>query len=503
MTTQLNFDAADVAAASPLALARMVRIDGPDGPESLRLWPHQRELLRLVMTERRVIVLKARQLGVTWALALLALWWAISHPAQTVLIMSIGEREAADVLRRVKRLYGSLPADVRRAFPLGADAMTRLEVQHPDGPGVILSLPSSSTAGRGQTVHLLIGDERPKWPNADDQEAAVLPAAADSGRVVMVGTANGMDGYYDRWMAAPGNGWAPLFVGADARPGRTPEWIATERAQLGDLGAQEFPLTPAEAFLASGRCVFDVVALGELVEHSCRPAAWQGRLGVVDGSIAPEADERGPWQVWQWPQEGRRYLVGADVCGGGGGSDFSAAVVLDAESGDQVAAYHGRPEPHVFARELVRAGWLWRTGERPALLVPESNNHGAAVVALLAEWGFPHVYNQDRFDQRTGKTATSLGWLTTTSTRPVAIAALQAGIREGWLGIRDKQAIAEMFRFVETDTGRFEASAGAHDDRVLAFGITAAVVQHSRQARPAPSVPSAPYVPRVSKVTGY
>lgn len=492
------------AVAHPEALATIVTIDGPDGPEPFELWEDQRALLRTILTSHRVLVLKARQLGVTWTLALLALWWALAHPGQTVLIVSIGEREAADVLRRIRRLYDSLPAIVREHFPLGQSNATRLEVSHPEGPGVIVSLPSSSSAGRGQTVHLLIGDERPKWPNAAEQEASLLPAAADAGRVVLGGTANGMDGFYERWMAAPGNGWAPVFIGALSRPGRTEEWVRVEREQLGDLGPQEFPLSAHEAFLASGRCAFDRDRLESLRAIACEPSAWRGRLVRDVMHVMAEDDERGDWWVWEWPEPGRQYLIAADACGGHG-SDYAAAAVYDRDSWEQVAAYHARVEPSTLAAELVKAGWMYQSDGTPALLAPEVNNHGQGVIVLLLEWGYPSLYHREVFDQHTKMATRKPGWETTEKSRHQLVSALQLAIGQGTLVPRDAAFIAEAHRFIWRETprgGRYEADAGANDDRVITHGIANVVLSLSAQGTPAGPPPALP-VPDPANRTGY
>lgn len=494
--------AAHLAVAHPEWMARMVKVDTVDGPVPMDLWAHQVDILRAVLAFPRVMVLKARQLGVSWTLALLALWWALAKPGQTVLVVSIGEREAASLMRKVRRLYDSLPAVVRAAYPLASDTVTRVEIAHPEGASAILSLPSSSTAGRGETVDLLLGDERPKWPHAAEQEASLFPAAADSGRIVLVGTANGMDGFYERWIGD--DAWHKIFVGATSRPGRTREWVDVERRALGSLGPQEYPLTAAEAFLASGRCVFDQDGLQDLLDHSTRPPEARVDLRHTGAGIVAEAHVEGAWRVWEWPQAGHDYLVTADVCGGQGGEDYAAAAIYDVASWDQVAAFHGRPEPHIFEAELVKAGWLYAGKDSPALVAPESNNHGQAVVALLREHRYPRIYSAQVWDQRTQQHTTRLGWATTPKSRPQLVSALQEAVRTGSLGIRDAAAVGEMFRFVDSGNGKPEADAGAHDDRVIAHGIAAVLLSRTGAAKPKPRRrKSTPYVPRVSARTGY
>lgn len=497
-----------VAASSPLALAAMCRIDGPAGPERLVLWAHQRRMLGALVSERLLVVLKARQLGATWVLAIYALWYVIAHPARTVLVLSIGEREAQVVLRRVRRLHASLPAAVRGAFPIsrGAQAGERIEIGHPEGEAAIVCLPSSG--GRSETAHVVLLDEGAHWEHTDDRLAAVLPAAADAGQVALVSTGNGLGGRYAQiWSGAPSNGWTPLFLGAAERPGRDRGWVLRERAMIGHLGVQELPLNPTEALVSSGHSPFDASAIQALHDYSARPPdhGWQALRRTPAGLIAEPvpAGTDSAWEVWEWPKTGRQYLIAADSCGGQGGQDFAAAAVYDVESWDQVAALGGRPEPAQLADLIRWAGWFWRADAlTPALLVPESNNHGQAVVALLKEWRYPRIYSSETFDQRTQKTTKTLGWTTTAKSRELMIASLQEAVREGTLGIRDAAALAQMQRFVDND-GRYEAGPGAHDDIVIVQAIAAAVLSRSRKARPVRHEPQPAYIPRVSARSGY
>ena len=492
-------DRIDVITATPEALSWYVDIGWPFAP----LWPSQRELLDALRAHDRILFLKARQLRFTWTLALWALHRLIDKPGISGAYVSIGQRESEDVTRRIMRIYTSLPDDVRAAYPMVSESLSRVAIGHPEGESELMSLPSSSNAGRGKTLDFLIGDERPKWPHPEEQEASLLPAAAN-GKVVMGGTANGFDTFRERWQEAGALGWRTVFAGALSDPGRSMDWVMRERRALGDLGPQEYPLNPAEAFLASGRCVFDQRALQALLDTFTSPPMGRYDLRHQDGVVVADPELEGRWMVWEWPQAGRSYVVAADVCGGGGGDDYAYATVHDAESWDQVAALHGRPDPGVLASEMAKAGWLYRSDRGPALLVPEANNHGQAVVALLSEWGYPRIYAREAFDRRGSAPVQSslLGYLTTTKSREVAIAALQDAIRDGEAGIRDSAAIGECLAFVDKD-GRVEAAEGSHDDRVLALAIAYAVLSRSRAGKRVVQRPQAPYVPRVSPLTGY
>ncbi|RPH84737.1 MAG: hypothetical protein EHM88_03370 [Candidatus Rokuibacteriota bacterium] len=507
--------------ASPLALAPYLEIETIRGLEPLVLFDSQRRLLQIVRRHPRVVGLKARQLGWTWGLALFALWECIAYPVGETAVFTLDQDEANKFVWRAKRLYETGPDWLHGAFPVATDKADTFGIRHHNSASSVVAYPASGESGRSRTFRTVIADERARWkrkiggPAAAQRMGAIRPTVADGGRMVEVSTADGYDGHYDTFMAAVedgtdpaiGNGYVRYFANALARPGRTMESVLRERAKLDadepGLGAQELPLTPAEAFRASGLCIFAKDALDDLLEHSCRPPIGRYDLRKTAAGVMADPSVAGGWQVWEWADPQRDYLIAADSSGGHASSDYSAAAVYDVDSWAQVAAYHGRPEPRDFARFLVRAGWLWQGRKGPALLAPERNNHGEGVVATLLERRYPRIYQQERFDQRTGKVEHAHGYMQTQHTRHVAIAALQAGASDGSLGIRDAEAIVEMSRFVDPGDGKPRAEEGGNDDRVMTHAIAAAVLGYARAGRPTTVRATSAYRPRVSAKTGY
>ena len=483
----------DLVATSPIVLSKFAKMvvgekvdeDGVELFEGvskrLVLWPHQCEVLHALMRRRMIVIVKARQLGITWVLAIYALWYAMTHPGSNVMIVSIGEREAKAVIRRILWLYNSLPAAIRAAYPMPRKTAEQLEFTHVSGSALIQSIPSGNAAGRGETVDVLMMDEGAHWEDAETRLASLLPTSGDIGQTIFASTAKGLGGsLYEKYMGAPANGWHRLFHNALARPDRTPEWVEAKRRDLGPLGPQEYPLTDDEAFIASGKSVFSIQTLRWYAANSVRPAIWRGRFELNARVVEPQDDQWGGWQVWNWPVTGRDYLVTADVCGGEGANDWSYASVWDVVSADQLAAFHGKIETEEYARQLVRAGWIWRnTPGLPGLLAPEVNEHGRAVMALLREWRYPNVWVQKRFDQTRSDRSTEYGWHTTPGTRPIMLSALQESLRHRILGIRDAEVLSEMQTFVHNPkkNNKQEALEGHHDDRVMTVGIAAVLLQ--------------------------
>jgi hypothetical protein len=175
----------------------------------------------------------------------------------------------------------------------------------------------------------------------------------------------------------------------------------------------------------------------------------------------PAAGERrrnGELEVWLPPVPGREYLVAVDPAGGGSEGDYSAAEVVDLESGLQCAEFAG----HVGGLELANLVTDLAAEYNHAALVVERNNHGAAVLAMAETvCRYPRIYQQ----------AGQAGWLTTSVSRPAMIGGLDAALVEAPERFMSRRLLGECRSFVRLADGRTGARAGTHDDRVMAMAI--------------------------------
>jgi hypothetical protein len=245
------------------------------------------------------------------------------------------------------------------------------------------------------------------------------------------------------------------------------KWRRQKRRDLGAHFAEQYPEDDVTCFLASGRCCFDTEALrAAQARIAAAPAAVSvTALTGMRGEALPIAPAR--LVVWAKPEEGRQYVIGADVGEGLAGGDASAAVVLDKESGAQAAELHGRIAPERFGHLLAALGkwynWAWVAVER--------NNHGHSTLNTLRNvCRYPRLYTHVRYDHM-GRSAPVLGWPTDQATKPILVDDLAAAIASGALRMMSADLVDECFTFVTTDSGSQEAAEGKHDDRVMAIGI--------------------------------
>jgi hypothetical protein len=216
-------------------------------------------------------------------------------------------------------------------------------------------------------------------------------------------------------------------------------------------------------------------------------------MPVPGGRIEFYEDSRGGMRLWETPKAGERYIIFADVAGSvsfdeyerresrigtGAGSDYSVAQVLRRDNGHQVAEIRYRADVDEFADDLARLGRLYND----AIIAIERNGPGTAVLTQLKNtMGYPHIWRPHNPIGVKAKYEQTLGWNTTSATRPLMLAALQAAIRDEPERLKSDLLRDEIRTFVFRDRNgkepRPEADEGCHDDLVMAMGGAQAVWQ--------------------------
>jgi hypothetical protein len=246
-------------------------------------------------------------------------------------------------------------------------------------------------------------------------------------------------------------------------------WRRAKRQVLRDKFEQEYPADDVSCFLTSGRCCFPVPSLLQMAKRAqeVQPrqvqtlALYRWRMGrdyVGRLSVAP-----GRLTIYRAPEMGHSYVVGADAAEGLEYGDWSAAVVFDWRSGEQVAEFQSKVRPDAFARLLaaLAAAYGW------AYLAVENNGHGLpTLLTLRNELHYPHLYYTVL-----GKRAVKAGWSTTSASKPVMIDQMAAALGDAELLLRSPVLLDECLSFVTKDGGQQEAEQGRHDDLVIACAI--------------------------------
>src|SRR6516165_7380637 len=204
--------------------------DGTSGAwVPFRLWPEQQRTLQSIAAHRLIVILKARQLGLSWLVLGFALWLILFHPAATVLLFSRRDDEAVDLLgTRLRGMYDRLPAWLKvRSFGVDNDHEWELS-----NGSRVLAFPT--TAGDSYTATLAIVDEADLVPDLDRLMRAVKPTIDGGGRMVLLSRADKtrplspFKRIYDG-ATKKQNEWASVFLPWHARPERDAAWYDIQK----------------------------------------------------------------------------------------------------------------------------------------------------------------------------------------------------------------------------------------------------------------------------------
>lgn len=244
-------------------------------------WPHLAELATRWGQGRSDDTLKSRQLGISWLESGLAVWKARNKGAN-VLLISLGDREAKEMLRKCK----VVAQNHKRPVKLVRSNDHEIEIE---GGGVIRALPSTEDAGRGFTASLVIADEAAFHPFAEENYRAYYPTVADGGQLITSSTSNGPQGWFYRHYQDSDH---KVFIPWSARPDRDDAWRVETLRRLGrDDFMREFPSSPEEAFAASTGLVFEFDQERHL--RHAHPVPWNECIvkiaGVDPGGSDPTA----------------------------------------------------------------------------------------------------------------------------------------------------------------------------------------------------------------------
>ena len=496
----------------------------------------------------RYIVLKARQMGMSTLIEAMGYWWTSTHRFTTTVIIA-HEKEATKNLYEMFRRYyeyshPSFKPDRKYntkqdlTFDVSDEVKKTYDAQNLPSPGLqseIKTMVATEGKGRSSTIKFLHGSEVAFWDDAADVTSAAVQAVpmAPETFIFLESTANGIGGYYyDEWNAAKRgeSQFRPVFFPWHSHNEyETPNIIDDD---LGDLDAeeealyklfehegydraswprkiywrrlkkkefrtdpkkfyQEYPSTPEEAFLASGRPVFDVPMLQEMeriavdaqkthpymcgdIKKIADPETGMERIKFIEIRRVGDNDPT-PLRVWWDVDRSRKYVIGVDVSEGieveassGKEADFSVITVFDVLARKVVARWRGYADPDQLGEIVFNIGTYYNT----ALVGVEINNHGIATAAKLRNMFYRNLYMRETAeDEQFQVRTTKFGWQTNKKTKPIMISELQRSIREGDIIDLDIVFIREAMSYIRKDNGAMEAQQGQHDDVVMSTAI--------------------------------
>jgi len=456
---------------------------------------YQKQLNRLIEDKRRRLEpirlqgLKCRQIGFsTWGAAI-AYQFTATDFHKSALIIADDEKNTAGIFEKSKMFWEMSPLNIRpmrrrsNSFELLFNNPND-EAKLNQGLNSSLRIQTAGNlrAGRSKTVQILHLSEMAFWPNAGVVKSGLLQAVPLSSGTIIINesTANGITGqgeqFYNDWHDSD---FTKIFfkwthnheyeypVGNDfvltdyekelleIHPEMNNRKLAFRRYKIkNEMGSaklspqdqfrQEFPLTPEEAFISSGRPVFDVDKVRGQIERLRSTPVLRG--DIDSGGKFYESD-RGLYKIFKKPVEGVGYAIGADVALGLETGDFSTMSVINLDM-EIVATYFGHTAPDIFGSEMVKLGSYYNK----AVLAPEINGHGHAVMSKIKDLNYYNIYSREMNDEIADKETKKLGWLTSAKTKMKMLDEFVAAHRDDTIKIFDIELLQEMLTvFVDSD----------------------------------------------------
>lgn len=443
------------------------------------LWPAQKELLTAIHTQQLLVILKARQLGISWLSLSYALWQLIFRPIASVSVFSRREPEAIYLLgtERLRGMFNQLPEWMRTGIATTTD----------NGKEWMLSTGSvarafPTSAGDGYVSTLAIVDEADLTPDLNQLMRSVKPTIEMGGKLILLSRVNKSEPESEfksvyRGAKKGENGWFPMFLPWNTHPGRNQEWyerqkkdIYSRTGSLDDL-FEQYPETDTQALSAR--------TLDKRIPPHWIERCYSETISVHDNK-APAIPR---FTIYKKPEVGVRYVLGADPAEGNPTSDDSSLTIIEVSTGEEVACMSGKFEPAVFASYIYQASQYYGL----AAAMVERNNHGHSVIQWLEEHArrVRLLPGHDAEAHKVGKAARKarkrkkVGWLSSTTGKAILYTVVAEFFRDNadLQGSEPRKVLHSFATFnqlASIEAATLRAPEGQMDDRADSFALAQA-----------------------------
>lgn len=292
----------------------------PGNVSKFVLWPAQVKALLDILVHRLVVIVKARQLGLTWLVLAYAVWRMVFNHGFTVVALSRSEPDAIELVdyRLAKILMPRLPkwmirpkseAPAAWQGPVWYANKHELTIEHWAPPGEVKPPPSrfkadaaAADSGRSITANLVIFDEWAFQIWAEEIWSAGYPTINRPGATVFDGQVIGLSSgkaatFFERVVRdAPGNGFHLIFLPWQADPRRDIDWYDATKRAMPTRYRREYPATLDDAFSGGDQTAFPNFSPKPGAGYVVKPfevPRWWKRWRSVDPGI-------GDQHAWYW-----------------------------------------------------------------------------------------------------------------------------------------------------------------------------------------------------------
>lgn len=427
----------------------------------LDLNDEQIEIILALKEGKDVLVLKARQIGSSTAVAAFFFWkWFTATGPETYVVLSHKLASAKHLLDIHKTFYACLPKAMRR--PLVTEASCEM-VLADTGASLVAASAGGDGGLRSFTATGLHISEFAFAEHADELKATAI-SALNGNQLCIESTANFFGDPLHREIQLYEGGqvdWAFLFFA----------WTSHRAYFLEEQDIPEgFVEDPKLMGLSIGQQAWARMMSGKLGESKFKreyPLTVDEAYAQVDGAWI-SYDMLSSLQTVQLPVGGGqlaavdaldKYAIGVDA-GAGTGGDNSTIVVLSATTRQPVDIRRSNQHsPTEWAEVVADASSKWNGAK---VLVESNGTWGGVILAELRGKGVP-----------LWKTTEGKDWTTTAYTKPKMLEGVKDSLQRGQLYLLDAFTVGELRSFKVSEKGEpyCPRSPIHHGDTVIALAL--------------------------------
>ena len=414
-----------------------------------RLWPAQKRVLKTFIEGKKVVVLKARQEGITWLALAYILWDAIFKSPSTALFMSKRDDEAVAALStlRLRGMFNRLP-DWLKPSVIGANDAHLFSFGH-DKKNLSSIRALSTKAGDSYTATVAVIDEADLMDDLQKILLSIEPTINAGGKLILISKADRskpLSLFKQIYKAAKAGetGYLAEFVAWNEHPGRDISWYERQKETIlqteGSLDSlyESYPATDTEALS---------------LQTSDRRFPFEFIERVITQADKVELDLVIPNCVfYQKVDPTQQYTIGCDCAEGLRTGDYSVSTVINHNTGDIAAVLRGKIPPDIHAMYTKQLSDYYNQ----ALVLPERNNHGHLFIATALSNGLSIMPGSD------GKP----GYFQTNTSKVILLDDSAKRIADGQCILNDPLTATEVGSI---ESATLKAPESMHDDLAMAW----------------------------------
>lgn len=432
------------------------------------LYDYQKDVITNLLAKDKLVINKARQLGISTVVAAYVAWLILFHKDKSVLIVSTKSTVAKNLLKKIKVMFKHIPnwmylADIEtnQAHMLGLSNGSWAK-----------SVARSEDAGRSEALSLLIIDEAAHIRGLDELWKGLGSTISTGGKVVGLSTPAGSEGWFYDYckQAQEGSGeWFYQEIHWYAHPDFSKGLIDDPNTPGGKTSPWFQKMT--EGWNRQQIAQELLTAFTETGETYLEPGTLKYYESQIKDPIDKQGPERGLW-IWKYPDPKKTYIIASDIASGTA-DDFTTCEILDPREMEVVAEFRGKIQPDDWADYLNGTlGPMYNN----ALIIPENNHVGMVTALALRKLNYK---NLAYFDEESGRlidrwqaeySNVNPGFQTNMKTRPMIMAKMEEIMRKHEIKCYSRRLYNEFLTFIWKNNKQ-QAKKRKNDDLIVALAI--------------------------------